>query len=108
MTSKPRGGHRHHKDLQLCRQVFDALTYALAELDDPVIDQLAIASVTPAPTGARVLVTLVPSHDDLDVDTALAHLRDADDELREEVAAEITRKRAPELVFRIGHRDEMQ
>ena len=40
-------GRRHHKDLQLCRQVFDALTYALAELDDPLIAELALASVVP-------------------------------------------------------------
>ena len=107
MTGKDRGGgRRHHKDLQLCRQVFDALTYALVELDDSWIDQLVLASVTPAPSAARLLITLVPSRPDLDVETALAHLRDADDELREEVAAEITRKRAPELVFRIAHRDD--
>lgn len=95
-----------HKDLQLCRQVFDALTYALAELDDPLIDQLVLASVVPAPTSARMLVTVIPSRDDLDVDAAQAALRDVLDELREEVAAEITRKRVPELVFRIGYRDE--
>src|SRR5262249_26058574 len=39
-------------------QVFDVLTYALAELDDLMIDELALASVTPAPSSARVLVTL--------------------------------------------------
>ncbi len=107
MNEQHRGGKRHHKDLQLCRQVFDALTYALAELDDPAIDELALASVTPAPSAARLLVTLVPSRDDLDPDAALACLRDAADELREEVVAEITRRRAPELVFRIGNRDEL-
>ena len=89
-------------------QVFDALTYALAELDDPVIDQLVLASVMPAPSSARVLVTLVPSRDDIDPDLALAHVRDAIDVLREEVAAEITRKRAPELVFRIARPDERE
>ena len=31
-------GPRGHKDLQVCRQVFDALSYALAELDDPVAE----------------------------------------------------------------------
>jgi ribosome-binding factor A len=109
MSEQGRGGaRRHHKDLQLCRQVFDALTYALAELDDPRIDELRVVSVVPAPSGARLLVTLVPSRDDIDSDGALAALRDASDELREEVAAEVTRKRAPELVFRIGNRDEMQ
>ena len=98
----------NRKDLQLCRQVFDALTYALAELDDPIIDELVLASVVPAPSAARVQVTLVPSHDDLDPDAALLRVREVADELREEVAAEVTRKRAPELVFRIGRRDELQ
>jgi ribosome-binding factor A len=108
MKSERRGGRRHHKELQLCRQVFDALTYALAELADPLIDDLALASVEPTPNAARVLVTLVPTRDDIDPHAALACLHDAMDELREEVAAEITRKRAPELVFRIGHRDTPQ
>jgi len=100
------GSKRHHKDLQLCRQVFDALTYALAELDDALIDELALASVVPAPSSARVLVTLVATRDDIDPDVALDRVRELADELREEVAAEVTRKRVPELVFRIGRRDE--
>jgi hypothetical protein len=51
---------------------------------------------------------LVPSRDDIDPALALAHVRDAIDVLREEVAAEITRKRAPELVFRIARPDERE
>ncbi len=97
----------NRKDLQLCRQVFDALTYALADIDDPIIDDLVLASVVPAPSSARVQVTLVPSHDEIDPDDALARVREIADELREVVAAEVTRKRAPELVFRIGRPDEL-
>jgi ribosome-binding factor A len=100
---RDRSGRSGHKDLQVCRQVFDALTYALAELNDPMIDELALASVTPAPNAARVLVTLVPARDGIDPAAALVRLRDAMPELREEVAAELTRKRVPELVFRIEH-----
>ncbi len=107
MQSNDRDGRRHHKDLQLCRQVFDALTYAFAELDDPLIEQLVLASVVPAPSSSRVLVTLVPSRDDLDVDAAQAGLRRVHGELRQQVAGEITRKRVPELVFRIAPRDEL-
>jgi ribosome-binding factor A len=104
---------RTHKDLQVCRQVFDALSYALAELDDPVIDALVLVSVTPAPNAARVLVTLAPARgqpvdppldpplDQVDLDQALARLREVAPELREEVAAEVARRRVPELVFRI-------
>jgi len=108
MRERQRGGKRRHKDLQLCRQVFDALTYALAELGDPLIDELVLASVVPAPSSARVLVTLVPTRDDIARDVALDRVRELADELREEVAAEVTRKRAPELAFRIGHRDEQR
>jgi ribosome-binding factor A len=81
------------------------LTYALADLDDPVIDELVLASVTPAPSAARVLVTFVPSHDGLDLEDALARLHEAAPDLREEVAAEVSRRRVPELTFRIDHRD---
>jgi len=105
MSDDRGGAKRRHKDLQLCRQVFDALSYALAELDDPVIDELVLADVVPAPSAARVLVTLVPSRADLDLEVALARVRELAAELREEVMAEVTRRRAPELVFRIEHRD---
>ena len=108
MKNEERGGRRHHKDLQLCRQVFDALTYALAELDDPMINELALASVVPAPSSSRVLITLVPTRDDIDRDVALDRIRELADELREEVAAEVTRKRVPELVFRIERAVEQQ
>ena len=101
MHDKRRGGNRHHKDLQLCRQVFDALTYALAELDDPMIEELVLVSVVPAPTAARVQVILTPTRDNSDLDAALARLREVADELREEVAAEVNRRRVPDLVFRI-------
>jgi ribosome-binding factor A len=87
--------------------VFDALAYAFAELDDPMIDGLALVSVMPAPTAARVQVTLVPTREDVDADAALARVRELADELREEVAAEINRRRVPELAFRIARPDEL-
>lgn len=96
---------RRHKDLQVCRQVFDALMYALAEIDDPVIDDLALAAVTPAPNASRLLITLVPARYDFDIDEALARLAGHVEDLREGVAAEITRRRVPELAFRITHLD---
>lgn len=98
---RDRSGRNGHKDLQVCRQVFDALTYALAELDDPLIAELTLASVTPAPSAARVLVTLVPAHAGIDPAAALERLREVAPALREEVAAEVARRRVPELVFRV-------
>jgi ribosome-binding factor A len=100
-------GHRGHKDLQVCRQVYDVLALALAEIDDPVIDDLILARVTPAPNASRVQVTLVPNSADIDSTDALARLAEFLDDLREEVAAEVNRRRAPELVFRIGTLDDL-
>jgi len=97
-----RRGRRGHKDHQVCRQVYDVLTYALAELDDPMIAELVLARVTPAPNASRVLVTLVPSHAGFDSTAALERLHENAAELREEVAAEVSRRRVPELVFHIG------
>ena len=107
-TSGRRGHGRSkgHKDLQLCRQVFDALTYALAELDDPMIDELVLESVIPAPSAARVLVTLIPSRDG-DFEQASDRLKEYAGELREEVAAEVSRRRVPELVFRVVPRQRL-
>jgi ribosome-binding factor A len=94
-------GRRGHKDLQVCRQVFDALAYALAELDDDLVAELVLVSVTPAPSAARVQVNLVPAHGGLDLDAARERLAAVGPALRAEVAAEVTRRRVPELVFRI-------
>jgi ribosome-binding factor A len=94
------GGKRHHKDLQVCRQVFDALTYALADLADPLIDELVLAAVIPAPSAARLQVTLL-CPPELDREAAAHRLHDFAGELRAEVAAELSRRRVPELVFRI-------
>lgn len=110
MSKRFRDGPRHHKDLQLCRQVFDALTYALVEIDDPLMDDLVLASVVPAPNASRVLVTLVAAREDLssnERDAALEAIAANAGELREDVAAEITRQRVPELVFRIASRSEL-
>jgi ribosome-binding factor A len=95
------GGRRGHKDLQVCRQVFDALSLAFAELADPMIDELVLVAVTPAPSAARVQVTLAPLNPGIDLAAALARLHEVAPALREEVAAEVSRARVPELVFRI-------
>lgn len=88
-----------HKDLQVCRQVFDALSLALSELNDPILEELILESVTPAPNATRVQVLFVPSRDGVDLDAAKARLEEIAGDLRMEVAAEVTRKKAPELAF---------
>ncbi|MFT3691542.1 MAG: hypothetical protein QM831_00260 [Kofleriaceae bacterium] len=83
---------------------------ARVEIDDPLIDDLMLASVIPAPNASRVLVTLVASREDLSAnerDVVLTRIEENAAELREDVAAEITRQRVPELVFRIASRSEL-
>src|ERR1044071_1168089 len=99
-------GPRGHKDLQVCRQVFDALSYALAEIDDPVIAELVLVSVTPAPSAARVQVNLVPAHAGVDREAAVARLAELGGDRGAEVAAEVTRRRVPELAFHVGYAGE--
>lgn len=101
-----RGRPRGHKDLQLCRQVADAIAWFLLDVDDPILSELALASVTPAPTAARVLVTLFGG-DGLDREAARTAIAAHAEELREDVAAEICRRRVPELCFRVATASEL-
>jgi ribosome-binding factor A len=100
MSARSRG-RSGHKDRQVCRQVADAVTWYLADTDDPLLANLLVIQVDPAPSAARVLVTVAPARDEVDMVEVMAHLRDAAEELREEVAAEVNRRHAPELAFRV-------
>ncbi len=104
--TKHRGRPRAHKDLQLCRQVADAIQWFLAETDDPVLAELSLVAAAPAPTAARIAVTLQVS-DGVAVPLAREALAAYADELREEVAAEIHRRRVPELWFRVATAAEL-
>ena len=96
-------GRRDHKTAQLCRQVFRAVSLALAECADDVLRELVVHDVEPAPDASRVLVRVgfsaaaPPSL--AGVADVLGRLGEASGFLRREVTAAITRKRAPELMF---------
>lgn len=96
---RDRGTHR--KARQLCCQVADTLNYALG--DDAALAGLLVVSVEPAPDSTCLLVTLCPQLDDepLDGRAMMARLEASAGRLRFEVAAAITRKRAPKLLFRL-------
>lgn len=93
----------NRKALQLCGQVADTLSGLLAGCGDAVLRDLAVVSVMPAPNSSRLLVTVAPVVPDTPVDTAtvLERLGHALHRLRTEVASAITRKRVPELTFRV-------
>ena len=84
---------------QFCRQVQRALNLALADRHaDDGLDALFVEDVSPAPDCGHLLVhVVVPA--ERTVAEALSALRADAPRLRSEVAAAITRKRAPELSF---------
>lgn len=103
-----KAGRVHKKEdrkaRQLCRQVAEALDQILAgEVGDDLLRTLRVADVLPAPDTSRLLVTLGVDcpPEDFDrnaIDERLARFRGR---LRCEVAAAITRRKTPTLVFEI-------
>lgn len=93
------------KTKQLCRQVFQAISLALAgECDDEVLRELTVESVTPAPNASRLLVCVAlpparPGETPPTPGKVMEHLSLHSARLRRSVAAAVTRKRAPELTF---------
>jgi ribosome-binding factor A len=99
---RPRKGDR--KLRQLCSQVAETLSLVLSgECADEVLHSLQVVAVEPAPDASQLLVTVCTSlpEDTIDASDAMARLTGSMAKLRCEVAAAITRKRAPKLVFRV-------
>ena len=89
------------KAYQLSHQVADTLSLVLSgELGDE-LQHLRIVSVTPAPDSSQLLVLVAPAIAGslVDPDAVIARLEAVAGRLRSEVAASITRRRAPKLVF---------
>jgi ribosome-binding factor A len=86
------------KTLQLCRQVQRALTFALAETGEEVLLDVQVESVDPQPGPGQMLVSVSGSGDAPEI---LAALHRNTGHLRNEVAAAITRRKAPELFFKV-------
>jgi ribosome-binding factor A len=105
--SEPQGRRSrksNRKDLQLAKQVFRAIDAVLrGELTDPVLQDLEVVSVQPAPDATHFLVILRPTKldDRVSVSSVLERLERVHRFLRHQVAAAITRKRAPELSFQV-------
>ena len=100
------GGERipPRKTLQLCRQIAETLNAVLSgESRDELLQTLFVESVVPAPDVAQMLVTVqtLDSESVFSEADILSRLQGASGWLRAEVAAAITRKRAPNLVFQV-------
>jgi ribosome-binding factor A len=97
-------GRARHKTLQLCAQVTEALHAALAgECRDAVLQALTVVSVTPAAGGSRLVVTveLPVGEAGITREVALQRLERAAGMLRCAVGSAISRRRVPELAFRV-------
>jgi ribosome-binding factor A len=96
------------KTLQLCEQVRHTLEYVLTgELDDDQLRMLYVAKVEPAPDADRLLVTVVPLTKALQPDPVqvTTRLHANAPRLRAAVAAAISRRKVPDLLYRFVETD---
>ena len=95
---------QNRKALQLCRQVADTLGLVLSgDFDDELLHNLQVVSVAPAPDASQLAVTLRADIGDsnVQVQDIVNRLNRVHGRLRSEVAAAITRKRTPRLIFHV-------
>ena len=72
------------------------------ECDDDLLRDLVVLSVVPAPNAGRLLVTIaLPASAGVSVEEALRRCCGASGHLRGEVAAAVSRRKTPELAFRV-------
>jgi len=98
-TRKKNSNHR--KAYQLCHQVSDTLSLVLSGEFGEELRDLRVVAVTPAPDASQLLVLVAPAVEgsSLDPNAVALKLAAAAGRLRSEVAAAITRRRAPKLLF---------
>jgi len=94
----------HHKTHQLCSQVMETINYLLAaDLGDSRLQSVFVEEVVPAPDATWLLVTMRQgwSNADFGPSEIQEALNGAAGLIRFEVAAVVTRKKVPELVFQV-------
>jgi ribosome-binding factor A len=91
--------HVDPRSRKLSSQSLEALALALSGAGDPRLREASIVEVCPHPDATCLLVVVAAPPDA--IDAVHAALEDARTWLRRELAAEIHRKRAPELAFAV-------
>ena len=97
-------GGRQRKTRQLCSQVAQALAQILAsDFDDDLLLGLTVLAVEPVPNESQLLVILQSDQAETPAarEEIFRRLIAATGFLRSQIAAAITRKRAPQLEFRL-------
>lgn len=98
-----RTAKRDRKTDQLCHQVAQTLSLVLAgDFDDALLLSLQVISVSPAPNASQLLMTVCSDDPAYTPDAVHARLTAVQGHLRSALAAAITRKRAPKLLFCIS------
>lgn len=99
--SSRKKSNRNRKTLQLCHQVAETLNLAFSNEFGDKIGDVRVVAVTPAPDASQLLVVVAPAIAGSIVDhlAVVSSLTAAAGRLRSEVAAAITRRRAPKLLF---------
>jgi ribosome-binding factor A len=94
------GRRDDRKERQLCRQVHEAISEALASLDDEVLSDVWVSGVEPAPDASRLAVLLCTPKE-VSAELVKERLERVSGYLRTEVTGAITRKRAPTLTYEV-------
>mgnify|MGYP003627803933 CR=1 FL=1 len=99
---------RDRKAQQLCRQVEQTLSLVLSgDFADELLQSLLVESVVPAPNASQLLVTVSAEGSGgnaVENGFILQKLENVSGRLRAEVAAAITRKKTPRLMFQVVSR----
>ena len=88
----------------LASQAFEALSLALAELEDPALSSLRIVDVQPGFSGDLNALLACPAHDYEGAHGALPRM---EGRLRSELAYALQRKRVPLLRFALVSEEEL-
>jgi ribosome-binding factor A len=88
----------NRKALQLCAQIRDTLNLSISQFGDPLLREMYVDSVIPAPDSTQLLVTFVTEHNP---DEVFEHVQKASGLIRSEVATGINRKRVPNLRYQV-------
>ncbi len=93
-----RSDRNERKTRQLCEQVHEALSFALASCRDPLVGECYVEQVEAWPSPRRLRVS-VSAEAGANAELLLEALHRAGGYLRSEVSSHISRKRTPTLSF---------
>ena len=91
-----------HKELRLCRQIEQTLSFAISECPNEELRDLAIESVLPMGGDSQLIVTFRADTEDVDVcEEQRLGLTSAEGWFRSEISSAISRRRVPRLTFTV-------